>query len=68
MYLIKWQTIVKPKKLGCLQIKARKHQNLSLLANLAWRFIEDKHQNMPWVQFLKSNYLDNSTPDIVKGG
>lgn len=58
LHLTNWNSVIKPKNLGGLQIKSAKHQNISLLANL-----DSKNQHRRWVQILKSKYIDTLNPN-----
>lgn len=56
LHLVKWETVILPKKLGGLQIKKPDFQNLSLIANITWRFLV-KNPNSIWSQLLRNKYL-----------
>lgn len=55
IYLVGWEKITKPKKLGGLEIRKAREANTSLLGRLVWRL----HQNCDslWVKVLTHKYF-----------
>lgn len=56
IHLLNWKIITLPKKIGGLQIRDAKHQNIALLSSIAWPF-HSPTNNYIWKLILNTKYL-----------
>lgn len=54
MHLIRWETIIKPKRLGGANLRSAEKMNWAMLAKLAWRLLKSSGET--WAEVLKAKY------------
>ncbi|KAL4345896.1 hypothetical protein AHAS_Ahas11G0324200 [Arachis hypogaea] len=57
--LVKWETVITPRKFGGLCVRDMKCVNLALIGKLLWQYLHSP--NKLWVQVLKAKYV----PDFL---